>query len=319
MVKVSIIMPVFNAEKYIQKSIESLLKQTLQDIEIIIVNDGSTDNSKEIIKKYEEKYKDKIKYLEKENGGAADARNHAISNATGEYIAFLDSDDYAEPEMYEKMYNKAKEENSSMVECDFYWEYPHKKRLDTGIIYANKKDMLLYARVIPWNKLIKKSLIDANKISFPKGLRYEDVEFTYKLVPYCEKVSFIKEPLVHYVQRKSSVSYEFNEKTRDIFTVLDNVIDYYKKNQIYEEYKTQLEYVYTRYLLCSSLMRMVKIKDKKIREKVLYETWKNLNEKFPNWKQNEILLKSKSKKDSYMRTVNKFTYKIYCKIFRLKK
>ena len=319
MVKVSIIMPVFNAEKYIQKSIESLLKQTLQDIEIIIVNDGSTDNSKEIIQKYEEKYKNKIKYLEKENGGAADARNYAISNATGEYIAFLDSDDYAEPEMYEKMYNKAKEENSSIVECDFYWEYPHKKRLDTGIIYTNKKDMLLYARVIPWNKLIKKSLIDANKISFPKGLKYEDVEFTYKLVPYCEKVSFIKEPLVHYVQRKSSVSYQFNEKTRDIFTVLDDVINYYKKNQIYEEYKAQLEYVYTRYLLCSSLGRMVKIKDKKIREKVLYETWKNLNEKFPNWKQNEILLKSKSKKDSYMRSVNKFTYQIYCKIFRLKK
>ncbi len=319
MVKVSIIMPVFNAEKYIQKSIESLLKQTLQDIEIIIVNDGSTDNSKEIIQKYEEKYKDKIKYLEKGNGGAADARNYAISNATGEYIAFLDSDDYAEPEMYEKMYNKAKEENSSIVECDFYWEYPHKKRLDTGIIYTNKKDMLLYARVIPWNKLIKRSILETNKILFPKGLKYEDVEFTYKLVPYCEKVSFIKEPLVHYVQRKSSVSYEFNEKTRDIFTILDNVIDYYKSNQIYEEYKTQLEYVYTRYLLCSSLGRMVKIKDKKIREKVLYETWKNLNEKFPNWKQNEILRERKSKKDSYMRSVNKITYQIYCKIFRLKK
>lgn len=317
MVKVSIIMPVFNAENYIEKSLESLLNQTLEDIEIIIVNDGSKDGSKEIIKKYEEQYKDKIKYLEKENGGAADARNYAIPYATGEYIAFLDSDDYAEPYMYEKMYNKAKEENSSIVECDFYWEYPHKKKLDTGTIYANKKEMLLYARVIPWNKMIKRMVLQSNKIYFPKGLRYEDVEFTYKLIPYCDKVSFIKEPLVHYVQRKSSVSYEYNEKTRDIFSVLDNVLNYYKSNQIYDEYKMELEYIYARYLLCSSLGRVVKIKDKKLKEKILYETWKNLNEKFPKWRKNEILKKRKSLKDFYMKTVNKYTYKIYCKIFGL--
>ena len=319
MIKVSIIMPVFNAENYIQKSIKSLLNQTLKEIEIIIVNDGSEDKSKEIIKKYEEKYPDKIKYLEKENGGAADARNYALKYAKGEYIAFLDADDYVELDMYEKMYNKAQEENSSIVECDFYWEYPHKKKLDTGIIYNNKKEMLLFARVIPWNKLIKRNILESNEILFPKGLRYEDVEFTYKLVPYCEKVSFVKEPLVHYVQRKTSVSYEFNERTRDIFAVLDNVINYYKANLLYDDYETQLEYIYTRYLLCSSLGRIVKIKDKKLREKILYETWKNLNEKFPKWKQNEILKQRKSIKDKYMKTVNKYTYKIYCKIFGLKK
>lgn len=315
MAKVSIIMPVYNVEKYVQKSIESLINQTLQDIEIIIVNDGSTDKSKEIIKSYEEKYKDKIKYIEKENGGAADARNYGIAHATGEYIAFLDSDDYAELDMFEKMYNKAKEDSSSIVECDFYWEYPHKRKLDAGMIYTNKKEMLLLTRVIPWNKLIKRNIIDSNNIMFPKGLRYEDVEFTYKLVPYCDKISFVKEPLVHYVQRKSSVSYEYNEKTRDIFTVLDNVINYYKTNELYEEYKLQLEYIYARYLLCSSLGRIVKINDEKLKEKILYETWKNLNEKFPNWKKNKVLKEGKSIKDFYMKTVNRFTYKTYCKIF----
>ena len=317
MTKVSIIMPVYNVEKYIEKSLNSLVNQTLKDIEIIIVNDGSKDNSKEIIKKYEEKYKDKIKYYEKENGGSADARNYGISHATGEYIAFVDSDDYVETNIYEKMYNKAKEEDSSIVECDFYWEYPNKKKLDSNKIYLNKKEMLLFTRVVPWNKLIKRDILNSNKIFFPKGLRYEDVEFTYKLVPYCEKVSFVKEPLVHYVQRKTSVSYEYNEKTRDIFTVLNNVINYYKENHLYEEYKTELEYIYTRYLLCSSLGRMVKIKDHKLKEKVLYETWKYLNENFPNWKHNEILKKRKSIKDIYMKTVNKFTYRIYCKVFSL--
>ena len=192
-------------------------------------------------------------------------------------------------------------------------------KIDNGKIYKNKKEMLIYTRVVPWNKLIKRNIIENNKIQFPKGLRYEDVEFTYKLIPYCENISFINENLVHYVQRKSSVSYSYNEETRDIFTILDNVIKYYKENNLYDEYKVELEYIYTRYLLCSSLMRITKIKNKKIKQQLIFETWKNLNEKFPYWKKNEILNKTKSLKNFYMKTINKNTYRIYCKIFSLVK
>ena len=123
MPKVSIIVPVYNVEKYIEKCLESLVNQTLEDIEIIVVNDGTKDNSKEKILQYIEKYPQKIVYLEKENGGLSDARNYGLPVAKGEYIAFLDSDDYIEKNMYEEMYKKAKEENSDMVECDFLWEY----------------------------------------------------------------------------------------------------------------------------------------------------------------------------------------------------
>lgn len=314
MPKVSVIMPVYNVERYIVRSLDSLINQTLKDIEIIIVNDGSTDNSKQVVKIYSEKYKDKIKLVEKKNGGLSDARNYGIPHATGEYIAFLDSDDYVEPDTYEKMYNKAKEDNSDLVECDFIWEYPDRKKVDTGKIYNNKKEMLTYARVVAWNKLIKRSLIEEHKIKFPKGLRYEDVEFFYKMVPYYNKVSFIKEPLIHYTQRNSSISNTQNERTQEIFEVMDNVIKYYKENNLYEEYKTELEYTYTRLLLCSSLLRMVKIEDRAIRKKLLNETWTNLNNNFPNWKKNEILKKDKSAKNFYMKTVNKFTYKIYCAV-----
>ena len=121
MPKVSVIVPVYNVEKYIQKCLNSLVKQTLEDIEIIIINDGSKDNSFYIIKEFEKKYENKIKYFEKENGGSADARNQGILHATGDYIAFLDPDDYVELDIYEKMYNKAIEENSDIVECNFYW------------------------------------------------------------------------------------------------------------------------------------------------------------------------------------------------------
>ena len=315
MPKVSIIVPVYNVERYIVRSMDSLVNQTLKDIEIIVVNDGSTDNSKKLIEIYQEKYPNKIKLVDKENGGLSDARNYGIPHATGEYIAFLDSDDYVELDTYEKMYNKAKEDDSDLVECDFIWEYPDRKKVDTGKIYNNKKEMLTYARVVAWNKLIKRSLIEEHKMEFPKGLRYEDVEFFYKMVRYYNKVSFVKEPLIHYIQRSSSISNTQNERTKEIFTIMYNVIKYYKENNLYEEYKTELEYTYARLLLCSSLFRITKIEDAKIRKQLLNETWTRLNNEFPNWKKNEILKKDKSAKNFYMKTVNKFTYKIYCAIF----
>ena len=247
MPKVSIIVPFYNVEGYIEKCLDTLVNQTLKDIEIILVNDGSKDNSEFIVKKYLDKYKDKIIYLEKENGGLSDARNFGIPHATGEYIAFLDSDDYVEKDMYEKMYNIAKKENSDMVQCNFYWEYPdlNKKKIADMPKYSGKKEMFEKTRVEAWNKLIKRDILEESKVEFPKGLRYEDVEFTYKLVPYINKVSFIEEP------------------------------------------------------------------------KLLEKTWENVNSKFPNWKKNEILKKRKTIKDLYLKSINKFTYKIYCTILSL--
>lgn len=316
MPKVSIIVPVYNVEDYLIRCLDSLVNQTLQDIEIIAVNDGSTDHSGELLQIYQKKYPEKIKVLEKKNGGLSDARNYGIPHATGEYIAFLDSDDYVEFDMYERMYKKAKEEDSDMVECDFIWEYPDRKKIDTGLVYHNKKDMIIYARVVAWNKLIKRSVLDVAKVEYPKGLRYEDVEFFYKMVPYYNKVSFIKEPFVHYIQRDSSISNSQNERTKEIFNVLDNVIEYYKEKKLFDEYKVELEYTYTRLLLCSSFFRMIKIDDNDIRKELLKQTWEKLNNIFPDWKKNSILKHDRSKKNLYLKTVNKYTYKVYCKIFR---
>ena len=287
MPKVSVIVPVYNAEDYIEKCIKSLLNQTLDDLEIILVNDGSKDNSESIAKKYLNEYPKKIIYLEKENGGLGDARNYGIPYAKGEYIAFIYS-----------------EEN---------------KKEDIGALYEGKHEALVKARVVAWNKLIKKNIIEKYNIQFPKRYRYEDVEFFYKLNPYLNKISFVKKPFVHYIQRNNSLSNLQNERTKEIFYVLDNIIGYYKENNLYDEYKEELEYVYTRYLLCSSLLRMVKIDDKQIRGKLLNETWEKLNSNFPNWKNNKILKSEKTGKNLYIRSVNKLTYKLYSKIFRIKK
>lgn len=315
MIKVSIIVPVYNTEKYLKKCLDSLVNQTLDDIEILIVNDGSTDNSQEIINEYKEKYSQKIKCFKKQNGGLSDARNYAVPHALGEYIGFVDSDDYVETDMFEKMYNLANLENLDLVECNFIWEYPNKIKKDFGIHCSNIQDFFIYSRVMVCNKLIKSSVLKNNNITFPKDLRYEDIEFFYKLIPFIEKYGLLENTFYHYMQRENSIINTNNLKTSDIFNILNNIIEFYKLNNLYADYKSELEYLYIRFLLGSSFLRIIKIKDTNIRKQLLNRTINELYLNFPNWKKNK-LLKIKTKKNIYYKTINKFTFKIYSFIFR---
>ena len=316
MPKVSVIVPVYNVEKYITRCLTSLVNQTIDDLEIILVNDGSTDNSEQIIRQFKKDYKNII-YVKKENGGLSSARNFGLIYATGEYVAFLDSDDYVDRSIYQKMYEKEKATNSDYVECDFIWKYPDHEKIDVGFRYKDKKEMFEKARVVAWNKLIKREIIINNKLEFPVGLYYEDVEFFYKLLPYINNFSFVEEPLIYYVQRGNSIVNKQDARTKQIFKVLDNVINYYKKIGLYNEYETQIEYTYARILLCSSLKRMLQIPDKVTRSLLLTETWQNLNSNFPNWKKNKLLKKNNTVNGIFMKTMNNFSFKIYTKILRL--
>lgn len=317
MIKVSIIVPFYNVENYIEKCLQSLVNQTLEDIEILLVNDGSQDTSEAIAKQFAEKYPNKIIYLEKENGGLSDARNYAIPYAKGQYIAFLDSDDYVETNMYEEMYNKAQKEDLDYIECDFLWEYPDKTLESKGKQYSNKKEMFIHTRVVAWNKLIKREIVQNNHLEFPKGYRYEDVEFFYKLLPFIHHYGIVQKPLIHYVQRENSISNVQNARTKEIIDVLGHVIEYYKENNLFEEYQEEIEYTYARYILCSSMLRMVMIEDKKERKEIINMAWKSLNTQFVNWKKNTYL-KNKGLKNLYMRSVNNLTLKIYTSLARMK-
>ena len=317
MIKVSIIVPFYNVENYIEKCLQSLVNQTLEDIEILLVNDGSQDGTEVIAKQFVEKYPNKITYLEKENGGLSDARNYAIPYAKGEYIAFLDSDDYVETNMYEEMYNKAKKENLDYVECDFLWEYPDKILVSKGKQYNNIKEMFMYTRVVAWNKLIKREIINNNNLEFPKGYRYEDVEFFYKLLPHIKSYGIVQKPFVHYIQRENSISNVQNTRTKEIIDILEHVIKYYKEIDLFEQYKEEIEYTYARYILCSSMLRMVMIENEKERKEIINLSWESLNIQFPKWKKNSYL-QQKGLKNVYMRTVNNITLKLYTALARIK-
>lgn len=313
MAKVSVIVPVYNVEKYITRCLTSLINQTLDDLEIILVNDGSTDNSAEIIREYKRQH-DNIILVEKENGGLSSARNFGLVYATGEYIAFLDSDDYVDRTTYQRMYEKAKATNSDYVECNFYWKYDDYQKPDIGEKYKNKNEMFEKGRVVAWNKLIRRSIIINNNLRFPVGLYYEDVEFFYKLISLINSFEFVEEPLIYYVQRKESIVNNQDHRTRQIFIVLDNVINYYRQMGLFERYKDEIEYTYTRILLCSSLKRILNIKDKVTKKLLVNETWEHINKTFPNWKKNKILKDNNTLKGIYMKTINNVTFKVYTKI-----
>jgi glycosyltransferase involved in cell wall biosynthesis len=313
MSKISIIVPVYNSEQYLEKCLLSIIQQTFTNIEIIIVNDGSTDKSKLIIEKYAA-MDNRIIVLDKPNGGLGDARNFGISHASGDYIAFVDSDDYIDSTMFEKTYNKAIATNADIVECDFYWSYEKRNVIDIKKYSNDKENLLLNVRVLVCNKLFKKDLIINNKINFPVGLLYEDILFTYKALLNCNNYEYVNDALYYYVQRKISLSNHQTARVRDIFKILKMVKEYYSDNH---KLDPVVEYVFIRYLLGSSFMRIINIDDKKLRKDILKENWKFLNNEFPRWNKNKCL-KIISLKNVYYRFTNKFTYIIFSKIFKLK-
>lgn len=313
MPKLSIIVPVYNVEKYLDKCLDRILNSTYKDFELIVINDGTKDNSEQIITKYLEKeeYKDKIRYISKENSGLSDTRNLGMSKATGDYIAFVDSDDYIEPNMYETMMNKAIEKDFDIVASDvrLVYENSDKEKIVSSAYEKDliskdeiKQTMLVYYPVV-WNKIYKKSLLEG--IEFSKGVWYEDMEFNLKVYPRIKSIGVVKEPLYNYLQRGNSITYTYNDKLYDIITNMDTVIKYYKEQGMYEEYKEELEYLYLRYAYATFPKRLAKCKDKKKYKEGITFAMNKVTEHFPEYKKNKYF-KTMGVKGKYIKNFNKF-------------
>ncbi|MDO5292477.1 MAG: glycosyltransferase [bacterium] len=314
MIKVSVIVPVYNVEPYLKRCLESLVNQTLKEIEIVVVNDGSTDQSGKIAKAYADKY-EKIKYYEKKNGGLSDARNYGLQFVTGEYLGYVDSDDFVDDTMYELLYHKAKEDDSDIVECNLRHTYKEYEDIEIGKKIQDKKELLMFGRSVVWNKIYRTDWLKETKVKFHKSVYYEDIEFYLKLIPYLTCYSYIDEASIHYVQRSSSINNQSSSKTLDILKVLTSIYEYYRSHGFLEDYKDALEFFYTRILLCSSFKRMCRIKDRKQRADALNQSIGLLYSTFPDWKKNKTLRSRKSIQNYYMRTITPTTYKIYSAIF----
>ena len=305
---------VYNVEQYLRRCLNSLVNQTLDEIEIIIVNDGTKDNSESIILEFLDKYPTKIIYLKKENGGLSDARNYGIPYARGEYITFLDSDDYVEYDIYEKLYCAASKNSKvkKIVECNFIWSYEKKQIVDRISNYDSLQDYLVRGRVVAWNKLYNTSWLKSLNIEFPKGLLYEDLEYFMKLVcnlKSIDEVAIVDEPLIYYIQRKSAISYSETKRVAHIVKIYENVFNYYKKMGKYCEYKSELEYKFCRNLLGNFMKKAIKIKDKKIKKEILNLFWEKINTNFPRWRKNPYVNKSYTIQNLFIRFIPSIVYK----------
>ena len=319
MARVSVIVPVYNTKKYLEKCLDSLVNQTLDEIEIVIIDDGSTDGSIDILRKYSEKYTNKIKLISKENGGQGAARIIGIKDCCGEYIGFLDSDDYADINMYKDMYETAVKDDLDLVECRYKYirEETNEELKPYGYVrpYKNQKDMFKNPLVSPWNKLVKADILKKFEHVFPEGLIYEDTSFFVKMIPNIRKSGFVdKEYIYHILRGTSTMNANKNKRVGNIFPVLEDVISYYKDNNLFESYHQELEIFCSRILLCSSMQRIAMVSDKKLQKEFVNETFEMLKKYFPKYKKNSYL--GNGGKDIYMKFTNKIFTPLFLAVFK---
>lgn len=289
---ISIIIPVYNTQKYVEKCINSVLNNTYKNIEVIIVNDGSTDKSEEVIKKCISGY-DNVIYKKTKNFGVSHARNLGLKLASGEYVFFLDSDDYIRNDTFFGLIKFVNDTNSDIV-CFSY----EKTYNDHYVIKrSNKLDMYgcsliensaLLTDVVPYSaaKLFKLSLIKEYDISFDEDLRiFEDLLFTFKLCKNAKKIGYVDEVYYYYnCSNESSVTHLFSEKMFDIFKSLDRLKSYYG-----DFCSKEIDYIFLKHI-CLRFFEYTK--DFNMKKKYINESFDFLNKKCVNYKKNIYFRKS---------------------------
>ncbi|WP_326981224.1 glycosyltransferase family 2 protein [Chryseobacterium sp. MYb264] len=228
--KVSVIVPVYNVEEYLGKCLDSLLNQTHKNIEIVVVNDGSTDHSEHVIQEYTRQYPDKIKSFSKENGGLSDARNYGIDRATGDYIGFVDSDDYVSPSMFEEMTALALKHQCKMVICNIQKVDQHGKitqkltqipnmpeKIDLNSHFSVFSDVSYFA----CNKLFSKDLFKDKR--FKKAAHFEDIQLIPQLLLECDTIAQTQNFHYQYLERSDSITKTHTERGLDILKAVEDV------------------------------------------------------------------------------------------------
>ena len=312
--KLSVIVPVYNVEKYLGKCLDSLVNQTMDNIEIIVVNDESPDKSQDIIDKYAKKYKN-IHAVKKKNGGLSSARNYGLKYAKGEYVTFVDSDDYVKENMYEIMYKRAKDNNFDIVACDINYVYPNYEEsvyTDPKHDSFNIREVFINLYPTVCTKIFKRELFANNNLEFKNGVWYEDVEMMYRLLPYVKSIGVVHIPFYQYLQRNESITSTVSPKIYDYINNFNGIIDFYKERNFYDEYYKELEYAYVRYIF-ATFIKTCLVYDRENYLKAVDDAIKNVHDHFPKYRRNKYFYKSK--KGLYLVMFNKSIAKI---LYRLK-
>lgn len=295
--KISIILPVYNTSKYLKECIDSLLAQTLQEIEIIAVNDGSTDNSLEILREYQSENPNRLYVYNTENHGVSSARNFAVEKSCGEYLWFVDSDDYVEADACEKLYNKASRDNNDLVLFSRYdVDGETGERMPSKAFHYNqnfkasdKPYEFIKLSPFPWNKLIKRSLF--GDLAFPEGIRFEDLPISFILFTRAKNIGVINECLYNYRKSVGFLS-KFTEATLDIQRAVDFLVTTLKSDGTLALFEKEVEYIAVRHFMYrfEQLLSIPANEGYELMIKLINTLFDYLEDKFPNWKSNDYIV-----------------------------
>jgi len=295
MTKLSVVIPVYNVEKYLSKCLNSIIYPELADYEIIIVNDGSTDSSPAICREYAEKNPGLIKVITTENGGLGAARDVGIDAAQGEYILFLDSDDFLSPNAIPEMYEYFENDFDilffdirSVNEEGRLLRYYNGCKIE-GEFTLESFPELLFEMPSAWNKVYRRSLFTENQIYYPGRVWYEDMYVTFRLYTCAEKMLSVHKPWHNYLQRAGSITNNKNtQRNLEIIPAVNSMIGAFKDAGQYGKYFSQLEFSAFHHEVITSIAR-VNLADRKsnVQDK-LFEDYKS---KFPDYLKNPYVKK----------------------------
>ena len=236
---ISVIVPIYNVEKYLRRCLDSICGQTYPHLEILCVNDGSTDGSAAILEEYAARDK-RIRIFTQENAGLSVARNIGLHHATGEWITGVDSDDYLAPDTYEYALRARAEDDDIIIfgvseereSEDIASRFLHDNRE-----YAQEptRELLLHTDVVFWNKLWKRSIVEKYKVRFPEGLWYEDAYFWFALAPFARQIRNLTEKKYHYVLRNNSImgaTFDGCSRAIEHILITDRILDFYRQHPL---------------------------------------------------------------------------------------
>ena len=310
---VTVVVPIYNVENYLERCINSIINQTYKNIEIFLVNDGSPDNSKKIMEKF--KYQDsRVKCFYKENGGLSDTRNYAINRANGKYICFIDGDDYIEKTFVEKLLNKAKTDGSDMVWCNFNMVNDDGKYSE---IIINENDICFFEIPSACNKLFNIKLFKENNIFFPKGIWYEDLATTPRILFSAKKISYVNENLYDYYFNDKSITNTYSIKVLDSLKAIKIIDDYVKEKKINNVYD-KMEYLYLYNGVLNTVYRLSMCNEATIDD--IKNVVKICMERFPNLLNNKAYINRLDTSRKILRLLIKLKlYRVTRFIIRFKK
>ncbi len=251
-VKISVLVPIYNVEEYLPECLDSLIGQTLKELEIICINDGSTDSCPDILKEYAEK-DSRIVIINKKNSGYGDSMNKGLKKATGEYIGIVESDDFMSADGFEKMYRLAEKHKVEVVKSNFYEYFTDKyddvakrnlfRKDDVNRVVDPRKDRaVIYEQPSIWSAIYRRDFLEQNDIKFlpSPGASYQDAGFNFKVWACARKAYFTDEAFLHYRQDNPSSSMKSSGKIFAVKNEYDEVESYLKNHNLYEEYKYTL-------------------------------------------------------------------------------